>query len=234
MIRLFGPEKEALEGSWTPPPLQKLQTSAAKESVSSASPAALSDDEIENLVRRTYPYVAMYNVITKAAMMEENPTRADWNGTFAATSLQDHTARAIARPDNDTLYSSTIMDLRAEPVIVSYPAFDSTFVCLETKEERPPAGAFWSVTLYDAKNGFFIPNDAKKYSVGENAGMRLADDGSIEIHISAEKPEGVPGENWLPIVRGDEALDIVMRLYAPDLTNMKTWTPPKALATPKN
>ncbi|UCF95622.1 MAG: DUF1214 domain-containing protein, partial [Desulfobacterales bacterium] len=28
----------------------------------------------------------------------------------------------------------------------------------------PPAKAFWSVTLYDMQNGFFIPNDRKKYS----------------------------------------------------------------------
>ena len=27
----------------------------------------------------------------------------------------------------------------------------------------PPTNAFWSVTLYDTENGFFIPNDSKKY-----------------------------------------------------------------------
>ena len=73
-----------------------------------------------------------------------------------------------------------------------------------------------------------IPNPEKKYSVGENAGFKLDDEGGIEIHIAAEKPEGVPKENWLPINRGDEALDIVMRLYAPDAEKMETWTPPKA------
>ena len=87
---------------------------------------------------------------------------------------------------------------------------------------------FWSVTLYDAKNGFFIPNDHKKYSVGENAGFKLDEDGGIEIHIAAEKPQGVPEENWLPINRKDEDLDLVVRIYAPDLEKMKTWTPPKA------
>ena len=65
-------------------------------------------------------------------MMEENPTKTGWNGTSAAATLLDHTMKAIARPNNDTLYVTTIMDLRDEPVIVSYPAFDSKFVCLET------------------------------------------------------------------------------------------------------
>ncbi len=59
----------------------------------------LSDDEIENLVRRTYQYVAMYNVINKAAMMEENPSRTGWNGSFANTALYDHTVKTIARPN---------------------------------------------------------------------------------------------------------------------------------------
>ena len=434
--------------------------------------AMLSEADIDNLVRRTYQYVAMFNVINKGAMMEGNPTRTGWNGTHVASDLLDHTTKSIARPNNDTLYITTIMDLRSEPIIVSYPAFDSMFVALEisaydhyvdipltttkgdfkepvkllyytqrtpgyegdpvegvdqiiemtgdfavaflrvmphaveperleknlaamkqvkavglseylgqpmkpaaspdfpdyntdegiyetnflevmqfvvdhttfdpgdeldaavldalktlgvepgktldpskgptidgkalaaiakriqgeaveiwtdpkgnpyendlflpkgemtlepmvvqsaygpiglpahqavypgigsadgqplnaqhdyvirmSKEEMPPSTAFWSVTLYDAQNGFFIPNDQKKYSVGENAGFKLDDQGGIEIHIAAEKPEGVPEENWLPVNRGDEVLDLVMRIYAPDVEKMKTWTAPKA------
>jgi len=474
VMRLYGPEESALAGgSWSPPPF--VTTNAAQGEgmePSTGTSADLSAEEIDNLVRRTYAFVAMFNVINKAAMMEENPMRTGWNGTYAATGLADHNAKAIARPNNDTLYITTVMDLRTEPVIVSYPAFDSKFVALEVsaydhyvdiplsttrgdfkeptkvlyyaartpeyggepvdgvdriiemtgdfaiaflrvmphaaeperlaknlaamkqvqavtlsefrggapkpheeptfpaydtdegtfeknflevmqfavnhttfdpnddldagvlaaleplgvapgktfdassvtrvdgkalaaaakrihaealkiwtnpegnpyvndlflpkgemklapmvvqsaygpiglpahqavypgipsadgeplnaqhdyviripKEEMPPSTAFWSVTLYDAKNGFFIPNDRKKYSVGENAGMKLADDGGIEIYIAARKPEGVPEENWLPIKRRDEALDLVMRIYAPDVERMKTWEAPVA------
>ena len=432
----------------------------------------LSDEQVENIVRRSYQYVAMYNVINKAAMQKENPMMTGWNGTFTAKGLLDHTMKAIARPNNDTLYVTSILDLYSEPVIVHYPAFDSKFVCLETsaydhycdiplsttkgdfkkpikilyytdrskgysgepvkgidkmfkmsgdyaiaflrvmphaaepermqkniaamqkvkvqtlseylgkpskpvqkvnfpafntnagiyeknflevmqfvfnhttfdpsdemdkavlavfkplgvepgkayepdavvkidgrkfadmekkifkesvaimstpggnpylldlfkpkgeikpeamvmqsatgpigvpahqaiyppivtadgkpmnaqhdyvirmsKDAMPPAGAFWSATLYDLKNGFFIPNDRKKYSVGENAGMKLNKDGGIEIYVAAKKPENVPEENWLPINRKDEALDIVMRIYAPDMEKLKTWNTPKA------
>jgi hypothetical protein len=95
-------------------------------------------------------------------------------------------------------------------------------------DEMPPADAFWSATLYDAKNGFFIPNDNRKYSVGENAGMQLNDDGGIDIHIAVDKPAGVPDENWLPIQRKDEDLDIIIRIYEPDQEKMKTWQPPIA------
>ena len=103
------------------------------------------------------------------------------------------------------------------------------YVIKMSKADLPPAKAFWSVTLYDAKNGFFIPNPAKKYSVGENAGYKLNDDGGIEIHVAAEKPANIPAENWLPINRGDEGLDIIMRVYVPDLERYKTWNPPKAV-----
>jgi len=97
-----------------------------------------------------------------------------------------------------------------------------------TKKDLPPAKAFWSVTLYDLQKGFFIPNDRKKYSVGENAGMKLDKDGGIAIFIAAKKPKDVPEENWLPINRKDEAIGTVMRIYVPDMEKMKTWEPPKA------
>ena len=58
--------------------------------------------------------------------------------------------------------------------------------------------------------------------------MKRAEDGGFEIHVAAEKPEGVPEENWLPINRGDVPLDLVMRIYAPDVEKLKTWNAPKA------
>jgi len=95
-------------------------------------------------------------------------------------------------------------------------------------DAMPPAKAFWSATLYDLENGFFIPNERKKYSVGENAGFKLDEDGGIRIVIAAEQPEGVPEENWLPIERGDIDLDVSMRLYNPDLEAFQHWQAPKA------
>ena len=95
-------------------------------------------------------------------------------------------------------------------------------------ENLPPTDAFWSTTLYDLEQGFFIPNDRFKYSVGENAGFKLDEDGGIRIVIAAEQPEGVPEENWLPVNRGDYDIDLSMRIYAPDLERFAEWTPPIA------
>jgi hypothetical protein len=103
------------------------------------------------------------------------------------------------------------------------------YVVKMTKEQLPPDQAFWSLTLYDKANGFFIPNEGKKYSVGENGGYQLNADGGIEIYIAADKPAGVPEENWLPINRKDEEIDLILRIYVPDLVKMKTWEAPKAI-----
>ena len=102
------------------------------------------------------------------------------------------------------------------------------YVIRMSKQDLPPAGPFWSVTLYDVKNGFFIPNDRKKYSVGENAGMKLDTDGGIAIYIASQTPKDVPEENWLPINRKNEDIGAIMRIYVPDLEKMKTWSTPKA------
>jgi hypothetical protein len=103
------------------------------------------------------------------------------------------------------------------------------YVVKMTKDQLPPDQAFWSVTLYDKANGFFIPNDRKKYSVGENAGFKLNDEGGIEIYVAAEKPDGVPEENWLPLNRKDEEVDLILRIYVPDMEKIKTWNIPKAV-----
>ena len=102
------------------------------------------------------------------------------------------------------------------------------YVIRMTKDEIPPYTAFWSATLYDSAHGFFIPNKENKYSVGQNGGMKLNASGGIDIYIAAEQPHGVPAENWLPITREDLGLDVIMRVYVPDLQKMKTWKAPKA------
>jgi len=91
----------------------------------------LCDAEVENIVRRSYQYVALYNVINKAALDPANPMgTGGFNKLKASTALQDHTLRMIARPNNDSLYNTCMLDLRKDPVILDIPAFDSKYVSL--------------------------------------------------------------------------------------------------------
>jgi len=128
----------------------------------------------------------------------------------------------IGLPAAEALYPS-IVTADGEPMNAMHD-----YVIRMSADEMPPAGAFWSVTLYDTENGFFIPNDRKKYSVGANAGMQLDKSGGIAIYIAAEKPDGVPEENWLPINREDIGIGPIMRLYEPDLKRFASWEAPSA------
>jgi hypothetical protein len=152
-------------------------------------------------------------------------------------------APRIMRPKGETNLASMLAQSVINPVgqpmeEAMYPNVSTTdgapmnamndYVIRMSKDELPPAQAAWSLTLYDTEDGFFIPNDQKKYSVGENAGMKLNKGGGIEIYVAEKKPKNVPEENWLPLIRMDINLDIMLRIYNPDLEKMKTWTAPKA------
>jgi len=167
----------------------------------------------------------------------------EWLRDISSQEIYDAVAPVIFQPKGETSLDALVATSITGPIGIPqeeavYPQLVTTdgaplnaqhdYVIRMSAEEMPPAGAFWSLTLYDLDEGFFIPNDRKKYSVGKNGGMKLDEDGGIEIHIAAEKPEGVPEENWLPIERKDLNLGSQFRLYVPDLEKLKTWTPPKA------
>lgn len=164
---------------------------------------------------------------------------AIWNDPVKAKPFTYKLFQSKGQMDIDTMVLQSVVGPLGQPASQAmYPGIGTTdgkpmnamhdYVIRMSKEELPPAIAFWSATLYDTKHGFFIPNKENKYSVGQNAGMKLNKEGGIEIHIAAEKPEGVPAENWLPIMRKDMGIDVIMRIYQPDLEKMKTWTAPKA------
>lgn len=77
-----------------------------------------------------------------------------------------------------------------------------------------PAKAFWSLTMYDAKNLFMIPNSIDRYSVSTNRKDELTynKDGSLTVCIQNNKPTDASC-NWLPAPKDDFYLH--MRLYEP-------------------
>ena len=108
--------------------LGAFATSAAAQT----SELKLDHAQVENIVRRSYPYVALYNVINKSAMDPGPMSTHGWNKLFKFTRLADATLKSIARPNNDSLYQLALLDLRDEPVILEVPAFDSKYVSMET------------------------------------------------------------------------------------------------------
>ena len=91
----------------------------------------LTDAQIEELVLRSYQYVAMFNVNNKFALDTANPMCTQgYNRVYASTDLADHTLQAIARPNNDTLYVIAMVDVTEEPIVMEMPVFDSKYVSL--------------------------------------------------------------------------------------------------------
>ncbi|MGW0586854.1 DUF1254 domain-containing protein [Streptosporangium sp. NPDC002607] len=94
--------------------------------------------------------------------------------------------------------------------------------------ELPPVDAFWSITAYDT-DGYFIPNDAKKYAVGHQDLITTNTDGSADIAIQPDDPGAdIPASNWLPV--GNAPFTLTMRLYAPDKNTIAGWKPPRLTA----
>jgi hypothetical protein len=192
---------------------------------------------------RTYDPSRVAKIDTKKFRETAERVQRKWLTALADKESYDRIGSKIFQPKNQTDLEATLAVSIIGPIGIPqeeavYPQVATAdgkqmnarhdYVIRISRDKLPPAEAFWSLTLYDLDHGFFIPNDHKKYSVGENAGMKLNENGGIDIYVAAEKPEGVPEENWLPIERKDLNLSPQMRLYVPDLKKMKTWMPPKA------
>ena len=105
--------------------LLSVATQLSAQEIFHGKAVTLSDAQVEDIVRRSYQYVAMYTVNNKFALKQ-----GGWNTCDADTELKDHTMQEIARPNNDTLYIICMLDLREDPVILEMPAFDSRYVSL--------------------------------------------------------------------------------------------------------
>jgi len=73
----------------------------------------------------------------------------------------------------------------------------------------PPCHAFWSLTAYGT-DLYLVENEIDRWSISDRTpGLVYGDDGSLTIHISAERPAEIA--NWLP-VPGEPYL-LGMRVY---------------------
>jgi hypothetical protein len=78
----------------------------------------------------------------------------------------------------------------------------------------PPCNEFWSITMYGLPDRFLIGNPINRYSVGDRTeGLRKGADGSLEIYIQNDRPEGERAANWLPAPKGP--FFFVARFYGP-------------------
>ncbi|TAJ70183.1 MAG: DUF1254 domain-containing protein [Phenylobacterium sp.] len=93
-----------------------------------------------------------------------------------------------------------------------------------------PADAFWSLSMYAAEPDgrfFFADNPIHRYAIGDRTpGLVVAADGSLDILIQHEPPDGVLAANWLPAPAGPMRLALRAYMPRPELRRRRWRLPP--------
>jgi hypothetical protein len=84
-----------------------------------------------------------------------------------------------------------------------------------TLDQPPPAGAFWSLTMYDVPEFYLVENPINRYSIGDRTpGLVRGANGSVTIMIAKDKPADPDQQaNWLPAPAG--LFRPIFRIYIP-------------------
>jgi hypothetical protein len=90
--------------------------------------------------------------------------------------------------------------------------------------QLPPSEAFWSLTLYNEK-GFLAANPLDRYALGDRSGLRRNQDGSLDLWIGHQAPDGRLLSNWLPAPAG--RFRLILRVFDPRAALLQGhWVPP--------
>lgn len=119
----------------------------------------------------------------------------------------------------DAVYPLNLGDAAGNPLTGS-GAYTLSF----TKDDLPPADAFWSITLYD-EEGFQVANSLNRFAVSSWMPFTYNPDGSLDLYFQHESPGADKEPNWLPAPDG--SFNLTMRLYAPQEVVLDGgWSPP--------
>ena len=144
-------------------------------------------------------------------------------GVYGNDYLQRATINLLglgANPAEQAIYPLNITDKNGKA-----PVAEKKYVMHFEKDDLPPVEGFWSITMYDV-DGFTVPNDLKRYAIGDRDGVKYNKDGSLDIYLQHESPGKEKESNWLPAPAKGK-LGITMRLYGPkDAVLDGEWKPP--------
>jgi hypothetical protein len=124
----------------------------------------------------------------------------------------------------DAVYPTAFVDAAGQPLNGA-----NNYMIRFEKDQLPPVGAFWSITIYD-KDGFQVPNPISRFAIGDRDKLALNTDGSLDIYLQAQSPGVDKESNWLPTPQG-APFQPTMRLYSPRREIIDgTWSPPPILS----
>ena len=119
----------------------------------------------------------------------------------------------------DAIYPINLGDQDGKPL-----DGNSAYTLHFDKGAIPPAGAFWSITLYD-KLGYQVANPLNRFAVSSWMPFKYNSDGSLDLYFQNTSPGPNKEANWLPAPKGPFTL--TMRLYAPESDALTgKWNPP--------
>jgi hypothetical protein len=124
-----------------------------------------------------------------------------------------------ANAPEDAIYPLLLADADGAPLNGNHD-----YLCHFPAGELPPAGAFWSITVYD-EHGFQAANPLNRFAIGDRDPMTYNGDGSLDIYLQHSSPGPGRESNWLPTPAGP--LGVTMRIYAPRAEALDgRWNPP--------
>ena len=119
----------------------------------------------------------------------------------------------------DAIYPHATTDTTGQPLTGA-----NKYVIRFAKDALPPVKAFWSVTMYNAKQAF-VANPIDRYAIGDRDKLATGSDGSVTLYIQKDSPGKDLESNWLPAPA--DSFNLVMRLYWPEQAIVDgTWRPP--------
>src|SRR6185312_16193577 len=124
-----------------------------------------------------------------------------------------------ANLEDDALYPHTSTDGAGAPLDGAH-----RYRLRFTRGQTPPAQAFWSLTMYD-EHHYFVDNPIDRYAIGDRDRLVYAEDGSLDLWLQHDRPEGDRAANWLPAPAGP--FNLILRIYWPEEDAVEgRWTPP--------
>ncbi len=110
----------------------------------------------------------------------------------------------------EAMYLPAFTDTQNEPL-----SSEHRYRIRFTADQLPPVNDFWSVTLYSLGDNQLRENPIDRYAIGDRTPtLERNADGSMDIHVQRDKPEGNATNNWLPSGK-DGAFWLIMRMYGP-------------------
>lgn len=174
----------------------------------------------------------------KAAIDHQAATSTSSEDAFGTRAFlgDNYLVRAVAakmgiygNSKEEAVYVVYTKDSEGNPLDAAGHNYTLTF----PKDGLPPANAFWSVTMYDAKTQLLVANPIDRYLINSPmlTGLEFADDGSLTIYIQSESPGAKKDSNWLPAPSGP--FYTVLRIYWPKESVLDhSWTAPQPVAGP--